>query len=246
MVETPEICSILEWDSDFFGFKIARVNGNRLEVNTTARILDWCRENGVRCLYFLADGDHPETTRLAEKNGFHLTDIRVTFECSLAGLGSGNPLGEVTRPALPQDIPALRRIAASSYHDSRFYFDDRFSRAACDHLYETWIENSMAGYAQAVLVAGLPGRPEGFITCHTKPEQHKGQIGLVGVDEAARGHGTGRTLVLESLHWFAGQGLESVQVVTQGRNIAAQRLYEKCGFLTVEIKNWYHRWFGEE
>ena len=104
----------------------------------------------------------------------------------------------------------------------------------------------MAGYAQAVLVAGLPGRPEGFITCHTKPELHKGQIGLVGVDEAARGHGTGRTLVLELLHWFAGQGLESVQVVTQGRNIAAQRLYEKCGFLTVEIKNWYHRWFGEE
>jgi ribosomal protein S18 acetylase RimI-like enzyme len=31
-------------------------------------------------------------------------------------------------------------------------------------------------------------------------------------------------------------------VVTQGRNIASQRLYQKHGFVTQSIQLWYHRW----
>jgi hypothetical protein len=34
-----------------------------------------------------------------------------------------------------------------------------------------------------------------------------------------------------------------VNVVTQGRNSKAQRLYERCGFLTRSVQLWYHRWF---
>jgi ribosomal protein S18 acetylase RimI-like enzyme len=45
-----------------------------------------------------------------------------------------------------------------------------------------------------------------------------------------------------ALAWFCAQGLQRAQVVTQGRNIAAQRLYQKCGFRTGEIALWYHRW----
>ena len=113
-------------------------------------------------------------------------------------------------------------------------------------MYEIWIEKSLSGYAQAVLVMGSPGQPEGFVTCDTLLPEAKGKIGLVGVSSSARGRGVGQALVLESLHWFAAQGMKSVQVVTQGRNIPAQRLYQKCGFLTKEVRFWYHCWFGEK
>jgi ribosomal protein S18 acetylase RimI-like enzyme len=113
-------------------------------------------------------------------------------------------------------------------------------------LYETWIEKSLSGYAQAVLVMGEPGQPEGFVTCHTNMLEAKGLIGLVGVSRSARGRGVGQALVLESLHWFAVQGMASAEVVTQGRNIPAQRLYQKCGFAIKEVKLWYHQWFGEK
>jgi dTDP-4-amino-4,6-dideoxy-D-galactose acyltransferase len=43
--------------------------------------------------------------------------------------------------------------------------------------------------------------------------------------------------------FFLAQGVTEVTVVTQGRNIEAQRLYQKCGFLSRAIYYWYHKWF---
>jgi len=246
MAVNPEPCSILEWDSAFFGVTIARVNANRLEVDTAAQIMDWCRDNKVRCLYFLADSNHVESLRLAEKKGFYLTDIRVTYEHSMRGIGDSHEPDSDIRLAVAEDLPVLRAMTDSSYRDSRFYYDGHFSQEDCDRLYEIWIEKSLSGFAQAVLVAGKPGQPEGFVTCNTSIPESIGKIGLVGVDANTRGRGVGKALVLESLFWFAAQGMTSVQVATQGRNIAAQRLYQKCGFLTREVRFWYHRWFGEK
>ena len=246
MALNPELCSILEWDSAFFGMTIARVNQNRLDAQTATQVMDWCQEKQVRCLYFLADSNHVETLRTAEKNGFYLTDIRVTYECSLGRLEDRPLPDRDIRMAVPEDLPALRAMTDSSYRDSRFYYDGHFPQTACDRMYEIWIEKSLSGFAQAVLVKGAPGQPEGFVTCDTLLPEAIGKIGLVGVNSQARGRGVGQSLVQESLHWFAGQGLKSVQVVTQGRNIPAQRLYQKCGFLTKEVKFWYHYWFGEK
>lgn len=246
MALNPELCSLLDWDSAFFGVTIARLNRDQLDIRTVAQVMDWCREKRVSCLYFLADGADSETLRQAEGNGFHLTDIRMTYERSLSGLTERPAQDPDIRMAVPQDLPALRAMTGSAYRDSRFYYDGHFSQAACDRLYEIWIEKSLAGYAQAVLVKGPPGQPEGFVTCDALLPDAKGKIGLVGVSSRTRGRGVGQALVLASLDWFAGQGLKTAQVVTQGRNIPAQRLYQKCGFLTSEVKLWYHRWFGEE
>ncbi|MGA2489248.1 MAG: GNAT family N-acetyltransferase [Anaerolineales bacterium] len=246
MVANPELCSILEWDSAFFGVTIARVNRNRLEVETVAQIMDWCREKKVSCLYFLADSNHVETLRLAEKNGFYLTDIRVTYEHSLRGMGEQHESVPNIRLAVPQDLPVLRAMTDSSYRDSRFYYDGHFPEEACNRLYEIWIEKSLSGYAEAVLVMGEPGQPEGFVTCNTSLPEAIGKIGLVGVSRSSRGQGVGKALMLESLHWFTAHGMAFAQVATQGRNISAQRLYQRCGFLTKEVRFWYHRWFGEK
>ena len=246
MALNPDLCSILEWDSAFFGMTIARVNPNRLDAQTVAEVMDWCTKNKVICLYFLADSNHAETLRQAEKNGFYLTDIRVTYKHHLNGLEDRIALGPDIRMAVPEDLPILRAMTNSSYRDSRFYYDGHFSQESCDRLYEIWIEKSLSGYAQAVLVKGTPDLPEGFVTCDTELPEAKGKIGLVGVSRNARGHGAGQALVQASLHWFAQQEMKSVQVVTQGRNIPAQRLYQKCGFLTEEVRFWYHCWFGEK
>jgi len=246
MALNPELCSILEWDSAFFGITIARVNQNRLDAQTAAQVMDWCQEKQVRCLYFLADSNHVETLRTAEKKGFYLTDIRVTYECSLSGLEDRLLPDPDIRMAVSDDLPVLRAMTNSAYRESRFYYDGHFPQEACDRLYQIWIEKSFSGYAQAVLVKGVFGQPEGFVTCDTLLPEAKGKIGLIGVSRSTRGHGIGQALVLESLQWFAVQGLKSVQVVTQGRNIPAQRLYQKCGFLTKEVKFWYHCWFGEK
>jgi len=244
MEATDGLCQILDWDSDFFGCRIAQITVNRLNGVNLERILTWCRNHAIRCLYFLADADHAETIRLAEDNGFRLVDIRVTLDKVLQDIPIIREEASLVAVRLfkPEDIPALRAIARTSYHDSRFYYDPNFPKHLCDFLYETWIEKSCDGYADAVLVAELEGQPVGYVSCHLL-SQREGKIGLVGVSAHSRGKGLGQRLMSESLRWFSQRGVRQVTIVTQGRNCTAQRLYQQLGFLTKSVQLWYHRWF---
>jgi ribosomal protein S18 acetylase RimI-like enzyme len=68
----------------------------------------------------------------------------------------------------------------------------------------------------------------------------------VSVAADARGRSLGSALVEHSLRWFGERGMKDVSVVTQGRNAAAQRLYQRCGFITDSVQIWYHRWFRKQ
>lgn len=230
-------CERLAWDSEFFGFPIARIHG-RLTQNDIPAVNDWCASEHIRCAYFLAASDDCDSLGTAERNGFHLADVRITLERSLAGEFA---LPAAIRSVTRSDIPQIVDIARHSHSDSRFYFDPGFPRERCDALYGTWAEKSCNGYADAVFVAEQHGKAAGYITCHD--DKTSGRIGLVGVAEWARGAGLGRQLIDASLHFFASRKLPLVTVVTQGRNIGAQRLYQKSRFLTRSLELWYHRWF---
>ncbi|HEY3418265.1 MAG TPA: GNAT family N-acetyltransferase [Armatimonadota bacterium] len=188
----------------------------------------------MRCLYLLTA---MEGRTEVDRWGFRLADIRMTLE---RNTGAVTP-GKGVRPARDADIPALAAIARESHTDSRFYADPGFPRERCDALYQTWIEKSCRGYAKAVLVAEQDGRPAGYITCDWSEDV--GHIGLVAVAGWARGAGLGRELVNASVDLFLRGELRRVSVVTQGRNVSAQRLYQRCGFLTASVQLWYHRWF---
>jgi len=233
-------CRYLDWDSKFFGRRIARMQGNTLTPEEAAAALDWCRVQEIDCLYFLASSADPSTIRIAEQSGFHLVDVRTTFERSLDNLP---PLPDRVRKAQPDDLPALTRIAASSFSGTRFYNDPHFDKARCDELYVRWTEQSMVGYADRVIVADHDRAATAYITCSLHPSL-VGSIGLVAVDSEQRGSGVGQRLVAAALHYFAGQGMTKATVVTQGSNLKAQRLYQRCGFVTRSLELWYHRWFS--
>jgi dTDP-4-amino-4,6-dideoxy-D-galactose acyltransferase len=170
-------------------------------------------------------------------------DLRVTL---VRGMDQAiPPTRSALRPWEEADLPPLYEIARVSHRDSRFYFDAGFPRGRCDDLYQIWVKNSCAGFADALLVAGESGRAAGYITCQIAPDGH-GKIGLMAVGEEFRGRGLGQDLVSGALQWFASRGVPRVSVVTQGRNFAAQRTYQRCGFETGCIEIWYHRWFDIE
>ncbi len=150
------------------------------------------------------------------------------------------------RQAAPADVPELRHIASASHHDSRFYHDPRFDRARCDALYAAWIENSCGDPHGLVLVAApRPGTGAllGYITAHQPGAPGgEGSIGLFAVAGAAQGQGIGGRLVAGALSWLEGRGAATVSVVTQGRNVRAQRLYQRFGLRTRSLELWFHRW----
>ena len=244
-------CEKLSWDSKFFGFSIARVKSNRLKAGDMDHILDWCSRKEVRCLYFLADIDDAETSDTAERNGFHLVDVRVTMvrasdSKDIADSSSARAnRNALIRNARPSEIDRLENITENSYRDSRFYFDTRFPCKKADAMYRIWIRKSCQGYADRVLVMERRKQLCGFITCNLVGHTH-GNIGLVGVSASQRGQLVGECLVRAALRWFAGQRVTDVSVVTQGRNIKAQRLYERQGFVTQSLQLWYHKWIFPE
>lgn len=232
------VCKPLAWDSEFFGRSIARVLPTRLTEGNLAEIWSCCSSQGIDCLYFLAEADDAATIHLAEKNGFHFIDVRVTLERPFKDALKLNGNVHTIRPWQEQDLSALKAIAKVSHRDSRFYYDPTFPSYLCDEFYGAWIENSCHGYANQVLVAELGGQPAGYITCHL--EDQKGSIGLIAVAANAQGSGLGPDLIHSALQWFAENGAKLVTVVTQGRNTRAQRVYQRCGFITQSVQLWYH------
>jgi len=242
-----DLCCILEWDTAFFGFCIARVQVDHLTEEYISGIDTWCGENCVRCLYFLARSDDPATTRLAEDNSFRLVDVRLTLARDLSNPTGGSEIGHgcaaLVRTVRPEDLDVMQRIARESHRTTRFYYDPNFPSHLRESLYVTWITQSCQGYADRVLIAELDNLPVGYLTCHLDSARDMGSIGLVGVSSHVQGRQIGQQLVREALGWFAAQGAREVSVVTQGRNLSAQRLYQRCGFLTRAVQLWYHRWY---
>jgi GNAT superfamily N-acetyltransferase len=243
-VDDP-LCRFLEWDSNFFGRNIASVSVERLDAEQHDQVRFWCEANAIDCLYFLADPDGANLSR-AQDNGFYLRDVRVTLDRRIEALEiEAAPRDDAVGPYAPHDLDDLRATARSSHCDTRFYRDGNFSTELCDRLYETWIEKSCRGRADAVFVARLNGRAVGYVTCHLKASDGvaNGSIGLIAVAETAHGKGLGQALIEAALRWFDESGVARVDVVTQGHNIAAQRLYQKNGFATCQVRFWFHRWF---
>jgi dTDP-4-amino-4,6-dideoxy-D-galactose acyltransferase len=246
--DCTENCEILDWDTAFFGFRVGRVRGDTLTQEKVGEIGAWCQYNDIRLLYFLACSNDPVTTRIAEDNGFRLVDVRMTFAVKISSpilAGKMSPACLVAvRQALPEDATILGCIARESHRDSRFFFDENIPLHLSKSLYETWIKKSCNGYADAVLVAVLSEKPVGYISCHLYEERGISSVGLIGVSKSERGMGIGPALLKSAIEWFAERGIKEITVVTQGRNLTAQRLYQRFGFLTKGVQLWYHKWYS--
>lgn len=239
----------LEWDTTFFGVRIARLQATRLTSELIAAAAAWCQAERITCLYFLADSDDPATLRLAPAAGYDLVDVRVEFSRALPAA----PAADLPAPALPPgvsislstaaDIPALAALARVSHQDTRFFTDPHFGQARAADLYATWITRSCQGYAQWVWVAHADGAPIGCLTAHGGAPGTAASLGLVTVAAPWQGRGVGLALLHTALNVLAHHGCPSVTVATQGRNVGAQRLYQRGGFRTSALRLWYHRWW---
>jgi dTDP-4-amino-4,6-dideoxy-D-galactose acyltransferase len=236
-------CHLLPWDSSFFGRTIGRLDGDRLNLNEREELLQWCHEKRVDCLYFLANPEDPETVETAEQLGFGLKDLRLTMTCPVTPRPDWVPTStEISlRAHQTSDVDRLAAIARDAHTDSRFFFDRRFDRELAGRLYETWIRNACSGAADSVIVAELNGAVAGYLSCHLRGEA--GDLGLMGVADGFRGRGIARSMLAEAIRWYNANGATEVTVVTQGRNVPAQRSYQQSGFRTRSLGYWYHKWF---
>lgn len=232
-----------EWDSEFFGLRIATVASRGLDDETAAAVLTWAGQNGIACLYYRADARDTASIQHAEHHGFRFVSIRLTM--TRDGETPG-PLGGdgAVRQAATDDVKSLEQIARASHTNTRFHLDTRFDRERSRELYAVWIRDSVSGrLADRVLVVDGPDGPAGYVALRADADGI-GHIGLIAVSAVHRGRGYGERLVAEGLRWLASREVARVQVVTQGADPAAIRFYERCGFSVSAVELWFHRWLS--
>ncbi|MFN8603633.1 MAG: GNAT family N-acetyltransferase [Candidatus Binatia bacterium] len=233
----------LDWDSEFFGREIGRARVGRLDAGLADRLVYDARAAGLACVYLAAAAEDFETVVAAERIGCHLVDVRVVLERP-ADPAPPPPAADADfriGPGREDDLPRLEAIATDVARASRYSADPRFRPEETERLYRTWIQNGWNGYVDAVLVAhGREGEVLGFVC----PKMHGElcDLQLVGVASAQRQRKVGRGLISAGIAWARERGAKRLQVVTQGRNVPAQRLYQQLGFLTTEVKLFYHLW----
>jgi len=235
---------LLTWDTELFGDRTARALGPIADCHSRERLEEWCAGNQVDWLHVLLSAADLETVGQLEAARYSFVDIRVTLRRWGGPTGIGDQgEGLLLRSPVDGDLQSLVMIARRAHTDSRFFSDPRLPPERASALYEEWLKKSCAGVlADSVVVAEMSGVPVGYATGRVQGSV-RGVIGLVGVDDSARGRGLGGALVREISRRLADLGSKEIEVVTQGRNVAAQRLYHREGFTVGSVELWYHKWF---
>ena len=214
--------SILEFDSEWFGVRIGRYDDDPIEADR------WAKDNSVGCVYCLLPIEKIDMVFGAVQRGFRLTDVRVEFVARTSLLIPFSP-----RLLEPEDMPALKEIAASSFVKTRFHNDRRFDTKRVNEMYANWVETASG----RILVQKVDDVPVGFVLVG---DTH---LELIAVADGYREHGFGVDLAKGAIGIAHGLGKRELRVVTQGGNHAAQRTFQAAGFELERTSLWLHKWY---
>lgn len=234
---------ILDWDSDFFGMTVAAILPQRLIASELRDILASLAKARARLVYWASDPEDEESQLAARVcNGF-LADRKVTYVADLERIREPcqSSIWTVTEYVGALGDSDLEDLAVQAGQYSRFKVDPGIPEEKFADMYKLWMRKSLSGeMADGVLVARLSGKIVGMTTVAQK--DNSGDIGLIVVGKDARGRGLGFQLVSAAQQWARQRRLQYARVVTQARNGAACKLYEKCGYRLSRLEHLYHFW----
>lgn len=227
----------LQWDSDFFGLRIGRVDllsefdaegirGHHKELKQQYDLLYVFDSNAIG---FVAEGAK-------------LVDEKILY-CKPCEPRSQYPEVSFFQGTCPSND--LYRLAMVSGGFSRFKLDKRFSQGSYERLYKRWIENACpeeGSNKQILLYKDERGVARGMITIDYNGKL--GHIGLVAVDTEVQHHGIGYKIMSTLDNYLFDRGVKLLEVPTQRANSNACRWYEKNGFTAQNITPIYHWWLS--
>lgn len=233
--------SLLNWDTSFFGYKIACLLANDLNQGELMAIIHQLKDNNYRLLYcFTKPIDEVSNESMKSASGF-LVDEKVTFIKKLNDWDIYMHSESIKPYELLYPSEKLKLMALQSGVYSRYKIDINFRNNEYEKLYLKWIEESVKKtLASDVLVYYKDEDEKGFVTI--KINNVIGSIGLIAVDQNARGNSIGKELMMTALNTFQKSNVEYVEVVTQRANKIACNFYSSLGFNIKNTVNVYHLW----
>lgn len=233
---------LLDFDSQLFGFKVAKILTPSLSTVDLQKILIQLSSLDIHLAYWQTDCNNHISINAAKKHNGFLGSQQVLYSMDLTKLNRNNLITEGITVYNEIDVNNnLEDLSLQAGHFSHFKTDPRFPNNLFNKLYFTWIANSLNGkISDIIYTSAYENRITGMITVGTK--NNRGDIGLLAVNQDFRGKQLGTKLVQSAQKYWLDLGLKQAKVVTQEANKPAKKLYEKCGFTVEKIENFYHFW----
>lgn len=230
---------ILEWDTQFFGVKVAKLNVF-IGADELDGIVADLKANDVKVAYCSVEPNDTRMNMALSAKGAILADEKVTYtiDTNLIDPVVSNAVVEYDDAEVNNELVS---IAQQSGEFSRFRIDKNFDDDACNRLYRQWIINAVSKKFDSILYVYKSNlKILGLVSL--KNLSNSGSISLIGVDHNARGKNIGTELIGKAIKHYQEKGVFKLDVVTQKANWLACRFYEKNGFSISNVKNIYHLW----
>lgn len=214
----------LEWDSNFFGYKIGESQG--------VPDVDEAKNEGYKLIYAKSKTPVPELT---DK---YFLDHKIIHRKEL--ISQDEIIG--VKPLKGTSLtPDLLNLAYEAGHVSRYKLDPNFKNNEFKKLYEAWIKNSLSGEIASEVFGYFEGEKcLGFIT--VKVKGNEASIGLLVIDPSAQGKGLASQLTKAAEIYAKSEGAQYFTVATQATNTNACRFYTKNGYQEYTEDLTYHVW----
>ncbi len=254
----------LPWDSERFGFPVARV-GASVSPEVLSAVVDEMRHRQRRGPSLLRHGsrmwarEYPTTTRGRDlalvsstraSSFLRILKSRVARGATGDRTAAGHPADENRlakldiRSIREQEVgPALIELARGAGRYSRFRVDPRIPAGVFHAIYDAWLIRSVRReIADEVFVGSVGGEDVGLVTVAAETDA---TIGLLSIGDSMRGRGFGRAMTEHAFGWAADRGCRVLRVTTQLANAAACALYASVG-CSVESRGTHilHIWLA--
>lgn len=241
-VEAPGV-RLSALDSDRFGVVIARADG--ITARELTAVLEFCENRNVEMLVARSAVEDVATTHALESADFLLMDTLIYYERDLAAAPIEVPATAEIHDLGPDDAVQVEAIARECFRDylGHYHADPRLDRGACTEVYASWARSSCdnSGPDAFVLVAGDPGRREGFSTFRRTGDE--GELLLGGVLPEARGSGLYRLMTMAGMLRLQQSGAKRFVTSTHLGNWGAHAAWTAAGLRPFRAYHTFHRWF---
>lgn len=228
---------ILNWDSDFFGVKVAQVEKNCFSEENKGSLLKQLKDEEVELAYYISDGPFENNENDLYK--FIQVNRRVPIKKKLSG-----PVKiHKNISSYEQNSPSseLINLAQRAADWSRFKFDPNISSGKVKDLYDIWISNSVKkGENSDLLIYKEEGKILGFVTLSFHPP--KGTTPLFAVSREAEGKGVSFALMRAADTFLYQKGCTYYTSATQADNRTAVTVFKRHGFEISPVEYVYHLW----
>lgn len=237
-------CIPLQWDTDYFGVKSARVNlTGVVDEESQNQIIEFSNNFDFTTIINL-NNDKENNHWLGVATNAFIADINLQFLKVIENRKVNHEEKTYVVNNLPRD-ERIVKISRDAFKYSRFFNDLKLPQKQAKNIYVHWTECAFNLTNKYFVICERNDQIAGFILFSINDIEESSTIELIAVDKEFQGQKVGKSLISVMESFLISDRVKKIKVGTQVENISAIQFYNAMGFSYVGCRSVYHMWNNE-